>query len=256
LETLTESSPASGDWFSIEGEAERDFALGETESYTIKVQVPRTVPAGTYRVRCDAVAEHQPQEVFTIGPTVGLTVAAPSEPRTFPWWIIAVAAGVVVVIGVVLFVVTRGGDDAEAPNMVNIPGAQAIAALNAAGFTTDPAAAVVQPCDAPVTSQDVDGDTVTLTFAACAQLRNVPLFVGRNEDNAFNVANQQGFAIEVVRSGTAAACDSPVVAQAPPPNTRTNVGASVVVVLPAGPEICNKIPPAVGREALFSGLAG
>jgi hypothetical protein len=257
---LVAAEPAGAHWFTISGEAEREFALGETESYTVRVQVPPDVAAGTYSVRCDAVAEAQPQEVFTIGPTVALAVHAPAQPRKFPWWIIAAAAGLVAVVGVVLFVVTRGGDDAAVPNVQNVAGSQAIGALNAAGFTTDPAVANVNPCDAPVATQETDGSTVTLTFAACAQNRRVPGLV--NQRTSAVVANQArlGFAIEAIQSGEAAACDPPVTAQVPAPNTITNTGSTIVIVVPAEPAGCNivsQLPPAAdGRDGLFSGLAG
>jgi hypothetical protein len=66
------------------------------------------VAAGTYSVRCDAVAEDQPQEVFTLGPVVALTVPAVNGDHR--WWIVAVAVAVIVVGAIVAVLIARRGD--------------------------------------------------------------------------------------------------------------------------------------------------
>jgi hypothetical protein len=253
---LVPTEPANVAWFSVDGEAEREFTLAETESYTVTVRVPSDVPAGTYQVRCDAVAEDQPQEDFTTGPIVAVVVPAPRVQRPFPWWIVAAAAVVVVAIGATVFFVTRG-DDAVPPNVINIPGSQAIVALDRTGFSADPAVAVVNPCDAVVVSQTLDDTTVQLTFASCQQVRNVPNLVGQRASNVVRLQQRLGFALEVIESGAAAACDPTVLAQSSPPGTRTDTGATLVLVLPSEPAGCNivsSLPPADGRDALFTGL--
>ena len=257
---LAAAEGAATEWFTIVGEAEREFSLGETESYTVKVEVPPSVPAGTYSVRCDAYAEDQPQEVYTAGPTIAVAAGPPPQKRKIPKWAILAAAAVAVVLVVVIIaVVAGGGDDAEAPNVANVPGTEAIRVLNQAGFTTDPAVANVNPCDAPVLTQEADGDTVRLTFAVCAQLRNTPNLVGARPSAIGAAVARLGFAVEVVQAGTAAACDPPVTAQAPPPRVRTNTGATIVLLLPVEPQGCNivsALPQAVGREAFFAAAAG
>jgi hypothetical protein len=253
--------PADGaapDWFTVVGEAEREFGLGETESYTVKVKVPPSVPAGSYAVRFDASAEDQPQEVFTAGPTIAVVVGPPPKKRNIPKWAIvaAVAAVIAIIVGVV--VLAGGDDEADAPNVLGVPGTEAIRVLGQEGFRTDPTVAAVQPCDAPVASQQIDGDTVRLTFAACAQLRNTPNLVGARASVVTNQLNRLGFSIEVVQAGNAPACDPQVIAQAPGARVRTNTGATIVILLPEEPAGCNLVdalPQAVGRDAFFAAAA-
>ncbi len=190
----------------------------------------------------------------------------PASPtgRKFPWWIIAIAAALVAVAGVIVFVVTRdGGDDAALappPNVVNVAGTSAIQALTNAGFTTDPATASVDPCDAPVATQAVDGTKVTLTFAACNQVRPVPNLLTFRARALVGVSAQRlGFQVEVVQVGTAQACNPPITAQAPAPGTRTNRDSTIVVAIPAEPDGCNivnTLPPENGRTGAFFAPVG
>ena len=250
--------PAEGvaaEWFTVVGEAEREFSLGQTESYTVKVAIPASVPAGVYDVRFDACAEDLPQEVFTEGPAIAVTAGPPPKQRKIPKWAVIAAIAAVVALVVVIVAVAAGGDDgADAPNVVDVPGSEAIRVLGQAGFDTDPAVAVTSPCDAPVLSQQTDGDTVRLTFAACAQLRATPNLVGQPASVVARNLNRLGFQIEVVQAGSAAACDPDVVAQAPGPRLRTNSGATIVVLLPEEPSGCNivdALPQAQGRERVL-----
>jgi hypothetical protein len=118
---LVATEPAKSDWFAVAGDAEREFALGATQAYAVQVRVPPEVAAGTYSVRCDAVAEDQPQEVFTQGPVVALTVPAPHAGR-FPWWIVAVAAAVIVVGVVAAVLIARSGDGKGRTGDACLPG--------------------------------------------------------------------------------------------------------------------------------------
>jgi hypothetical protein len=251
-------------WFTVSGEAERAFALGATESFVVNVKVPPAVAAGTYAVRCDAVSEDQPQEVFTPGPTITLTVGPPPVKRKLPVIPIIIAAVVVLalIVGVIVFA-TRGGDK-EVIDVTGIAGTDAIRALTAAGFTTDPAAAViVARCDAAVATQDPagnteadDGATVKLTFVPCALGRTVPSLVGAAASNVGQPFPRNGFTLEVVLIGTSATCDPTVTQQIPAARTRTSPGATVLVAIPAEPAGCNNVnalPPAKPtRDAFFA----
>ncbi len=97
-------------WFSIEGAPptspgmlERDFAAGSGQTVTVLVNIPPEAAAGTYVFRVRVAAEADPNNDFADGPAVSmvvppLVVQPPKKP--FPWWAVAVAAVLVIAIGV------------------------------------------------------------------------------------------------------------------------------------------------------------
>ena len=68
-------------------------------AWSRRSRLPTGTKPGTYSVRCDAVAEENPDEDFTEGPSVSFEVAAEEKKKGFPWWIVAVAA--VVILGAI-----------------------------------------------------------------------------------------------------------------------------------------------------------
>jgi len=73
--------PAKSEWFAIAGDAERQFELGATVTYSVGVTVPTDVPSGSYQVRFDAEAEDRPQEDFTAGPVVAVVTGGNIDAR-------------------------------------------------------------------------------------------------------------------------------------------------------------------------------
>jgi hypothetical protein len=75
-----------------------------------QIVVPAGTAPGTYSFRLDAVAENNPDEDFTEGPPVSFEVKPASEPvkKPFPWWILIIVV-LVLIAGVAVFALTRGG---------------------------------------------------------------------------------------------------------------------------------------------------
>jgi hypothetical protein len=88
-------------------ESERSFPVNGVQDFLVEVKVPVEALAGEYIFHLDMLDTQDPDETYTVGPTVKLEVAAPPPPpkkKPFPWWIVAVAVGVlVVIIGAVIF---------------------------------------------------------------------------------------------------------------------------------------------------------
>jgi hypothetical protein len=103
---------AQAAWFTVEGEAEREFT-GEraTHQVGVSVQVPTGTAPGSYRFGLDVVSVENPDEEWSEGPKVGFTVAPSAPPKKpFPWWIVVVAVlGLALVGGVLAFLGSRGG---------------------------------------------------------------------------------------------------------------------------------------------------
>jgi hypothetical protein len=136
------------EWLRIQGDAERDFAAGGTQQFTVSFNGPPNQPgsastvaassqtgAHKYSFRLDVASASNPEEDFTEGPSV--TAAMTSEPvvikSKFPWWIIPVAAVVVLAIGIALFLVLRS-KTIEVPNVVGKPLTEATSILKEKKF--------------------------------------------------------------------------------------------------------------------------
>jgi hypothetical protein len=87
------------DWFTLTGDAERDLAPDGTQSYSVKLAVPPGTPEGQHAFHLLVANVANPDEQFAIGPSVAFQVQrpAPVAKKPFPWWIVAVAAGVLLI---------------------------------------------------------------------------------------------------------------------------------------------------------------
>jgi hypothetical protein len=116
---LQAEDPAATGWLSLEGEAERNFDIAAAKQFTVRIQVPPDAPPGSYPFRLDVVGVENPDELYTEGPTVTFQVTEEQEETpTFPWWIVGVVAGVLVVAGIILAIaLSNGGDTVTVPNV-------------------------------------------------------------------------------------------------------------------------------------------
>jgi eukaryotic-like serine/threonine-protein kinase len=99
---IVPQNPAATPWLTLDGQTERDFLIAGTQQYTVKLTVPPDAPAGSYNFRLDMVGVDNPDEDFIQGPGVVFQVPEPivEVKKPFPWWIVAVAAAVIVVAAV------------------------------------------------------------------------------------------------------------------------------------------------------------
>ena len=87
---------AKSDWLQLKPpqESERTFDAHGVQDYLVEVNVPVDALAGEYIFHLDMENTANPDETYTVGPTVLLEVAAPEpespKPKPFPWWIILI----------------------------------------------------------------------------------------------------------------------------------------------------------------------
>ena len=113
---LTPQNPEAAAWLSIVGIAERDFPIETTQQFTVKVKVPPQAPAGNYIFRLDVVGVDNPDEDYTQGP--GMTFEVPKFlPKKFPWWILAVVGGVLVIAAAVIVILSIIGQKVQVPDI-------------------------------------------------------------------------------------------------------------------------------------------
>jgi hypothetical protein len=116
--TVMMAPPAQREWTAIAGEAERDFAPDGTQQFIVKLQVPPGTPPGRYTFHLLVSNVANTDEQYADGPTVSFVVPqpAPVEKKAFPWWIVALVGGVLVISGGVAAIIAgSGGPDLGEP---------------------------------------------------------------------------------------------------------------------------------------------
>jgi hypothetical protein len=109
---------AKADWFSLDGEAEREFPADGTQQFTVRVAPPADAPPGKQSFRLDAAAVDNPDEWFAEGPTVGFEIKPPPPApvkKPFPWSIVAVVAAVCLIGGLAAWFFLRPSSGEAAP---------------------------------------------------------------------------------------------------------------------------------------------
>jgi hypothetical protein len=88
--SVVPSGSSKDAWFTIDGDRERTFASGETQTATIKITAPKDVAAGDYPFRLRAVAVNDPDNDHAEGPVATAKVPAPPAPEVKKkslWWL-------------------------------------------------------------------------------------------------------------------------------------------------------------------------
>jgi Ricin-type beta-trefoil lectin domain len=87
-------------WLRVMGEHERLLQPKHPETFLVKIAIPPGTKAGDYSFRLDMVSAARPYEDSTQGPAIKIpvTLASPA-PKSFPKWILVVAAVVIVGLG-------------------------------------------------------------------------------------------------------------------------------------------------------------
>jgi len=117
--TVHASGDARPEWMAIEGDAERHFPADGTQQFIVRFKVPPGTAPGRYTFQLLVADVLNPDEHYAQGPTVAFTVAQappPAAKKPFPWLLVALAAGVLVIIGTVVAVLAgRGGAELGEP---------------------------------------------------------------------------------------------------------------------------------------------
>jgi len=126
------------EWYQVQGESERPVAAGENQTVTVVAKIPAAAPPGQHRIKLRATNVNDPDNDSTdsTAATVTVPAAGPAPPpkKPFPWWIIAVAGGVLVLVIAVIIAVVALGGGGKVPNVVGQPYADAVKALDRAGY--------------------------------------------------------------------------------------------------------------------------
>lgn len=123
-------------WFTVD-EPQRRVPAGQSVTYLIKISVPVEEPAGPFWLQGRVYsADTAPEESSRLSGRVTGEVAAAEVKRKKPWWLLAVAGLLVVVIGVVGWLILRPSEAKEvlAPNLTGLSEDAARTALAGVGL--------------------------------------------------------------------------------------------------------------------------
>jgi len=111
----TPDGETEASWLSIPAGNESEFGRDETKLITVKVDVPPNAKGGTYPFHIVVSSLSEPDELYAVGMTVPVEVR--HVERKFPWWIVLLVAGVLVIGGGALGLakVLRHGPDKPQP---------------------------------------------------------------------------------------------------------------------------------------------
>lgn len=203
---------SKAEWFTVEGDRQRTFAAGETQTATIRISVPANLAAGDYLFRLRAVAENDPDNDYAEGPvtTAKVPKVVPVTGGGIPWWVwLLIGLVVLAALGVGAYFLLKGGKDAGGP-------------ANIAENNTAPPPATPPPA------------TPT-----------VPKFVDQNVDTI--APNASGY--QIIKNETANTGKPPriVYEQDPAPNTALEPGKKVILSYEPG-----LVVPPLPENATFS----
>jgi len=246
-------------WLKIDGEVERDLAAGATDNFTVNFSRPAPVstpttsqPAESFQFRFDAVSAANPNEDFAEGPVVAVEIpeTVVTEPKAFPWWILAVAAGVLIVGGVVAWLIFRPDPRPPVDTDVLVQDVRGMGFADAKKLLEDSGLKVTRSDEtAPdkelekVFKQDPSpgekkalGSTVTLSLPAATK---VPPVANRTLSEAIKVLENRQLDLGSV-SGDADAINNGTLNQVqrsdPPENTPVQTGSKVNLIFKCVPQ--------------------
>ncbi|WP_342236491.1 PASTA domain-containing protein [Inquilinus sp. OTU3971] len=243
--TVEPQGEAKAEWFSVDGESERQFAAGGTHTFTVRIKAPPTAKAGTYSLKVRAVAINDPDNDFAESPVVVFDIAAPpvaAPKKGLPWWIFAaIGGGVAVVAGVVVAIILFTGGGTKVPNVVDLPLAEAQQRLTEAKLTvgtttddpdSDKAPGIVTGQDPAADTKLEEGGQVTLRVAAGAELPNVVGQLFPAAESTLRVSH--GFRVERIAGPAGGKAPETVVGQDPMPPAQVARGGTVKLTIDPG----------------------
>ena len=151
------SGSSKAEWFSVDGDRERTFGAGETQTVTIRVSFPPDVIGGDYPFRLRAIAVNDPDNDHAEGPMTTAKLAQAGVvvvKKSWLWLWILLGVLAAIVIGVVLYFVLRpdpmeraqkrAGEWATASAARNI---DALTKMSAPPFFLDDGTVLLTPSD-------------------------------------------------------------------------------------------------------------
>jgi beta-lactam-binding protein with PASTA domain len=252
------------EWLKIKGETERDFAPAGTQQFIMAFDGPvlpptaaeapkpegaapatAAAPAATptkFTFRLDIALATNMEEDFTEGQVVTVEAAVGEKKKSFPFWIIPIAAVVLIGIGVGLFFLLRSSN-VVVPNVVGLSLDEATAEIERAKLVaveeqtqitkSVPPGQVLE--QTPAEGESVEkGSEIRLTVEGSEPLVTVPDVVKRLSEDAKQRVTDAGLVAVVVATPVGEGFQiNQVVSQKPEPDEQVPPGTSVELTVAA-----------------------
>jgi hypothetical protein len=112
--TVVPDGNTRAEWMQFPDGMERALSPDGTAVIPVRISAPAGTPPGSYGFALDVASISNPDEHYDRGPSVAFTVREAAVPvkKPFPWWLVALAAGVLLIVGAVVAILSsRGGDE-------------------------------------------------------------------------------------------------------------------------------------------------
>lgn len=130
------SGSSKAEWFTIDGERERNFDQGQTQTASVKISIPPEVPPGDYPFRLRAVAVSDPDNDHAEGAVTVVKLTGTQAPKPKWWiWILVALVALAIIGGIVWYLVVPHG---SVPDFVGQTVDQA--QKNSGGYQVNPVA--------------------------------------------------------------------------------------------------------------------
>src|SRR4029453_7845819 len=74
------AAPSKAEWFTVDGDRERTFGAGETQTATVRINIPNDVAEGDYPFRLQIVEVNDSDNDHTEGPVTTAKLGPPPKP--------------------------------------------------------------------------------------------------------------------------------------------------------------------------------
>ena len=112
------SGGSKGEWFTVDGNRERTFAPGESQTVTVRIRIAADAPPGDYPFRLRAIAVDDPDNDHAEGPVTVAKLGAvpvPGAKKPLLWlWILIGVVIVVLIAGALFFMMRSPKSDVSA----------------------------------------------------------------------------------------------------------------------------------------------
>lgn len=253
---LASEKAAAKAWLSLAGASEQDFAMAGIQQFNVQIAVPSDTPAGNYTFRLDMIGVENPDEDLTEGPTVTFQVAAPKVKKPFPWWIVAVIAGLLVM-GVAAIVILSQPKTATVPDLAGLTVTEAEAQLKEAGLeagqtqqrASDTVAIGQIIGTVPPANKEVNkGAKITLIVSIGPASVNVPDVAGLEEKEAIIQIGKMDLKVgDTLSESNDTIPAKQVIRTEPAAGTRVAIGSVVKLVISSGPQLV-RVPKVVDSD--------
>ncbi|PTL84221.1 hypothetical protein [Vitiosangium sp. GDMCC 1.1324] len=117
--TVEPAGNTRAEWMSFPDGMERTLSPDGTAVIPVRISAPKGTPPGAYNFGLVVASVSNPDEQYDRGPSVAFNVAEAPAPvkKPFPWWLVALAAGVVIIIVGVVAILSSHGKKVEAPGI-------------------------------------------------------------------------------------------------------------------------------------------